>query len=72
MSDDEEHGVISTTITITRRYYPDRDNPEHRDVISVDTTGEPTLLESFGLLEFAKHSLASDFNDDDDPEEFYQ
>lgn len=64
----EELGVTTTSITITRRYYPDRDNSDERDTVTVDTTGEPTLVESFGLLEFAKHSLANSFDDNDEEE----
>jgi hypothetical protein len=72
MHDDEhqDDDVIVSTVTITRRYYPQRDNPDERDVVSVDTSDGLTLLDTLGLLEFAKLSTAADLiadTPDDNP-----
>ena len=61
----QEYGAVLTTITITRRYYPDRDNADERDAINVETTGDPTLMDILGLLEFAKFSIAAGMIRDD-------
>ena len=54
MNDDTDaDGMVIATITITRCLH-DSNNPEHSDTVRVDTTGDPTLLEVLGMLEFAK------------------
>lgn len=66
MSDPDELCMVVTSITITRRYFPDRNQSDHRDTVTVDTEGDPTLVESLGLLEFAKLSILDPGDDDDD------
>ena len=63
---DEEQNVIVSTVTITRRYYPDRDNSNEQDVVSVEPSEGLTLLDQLGLLEFAKLSTAADLIAGDD------
>jgi hypothetical protein len=60
MDDDDHQDVVVSTVTITRRYYPTRDNPDDRDDVNVDTSEGLTMLDTLGLLEFAKLSIAAD------------
>ena len=64
--DDDDQDVIVSTVTITRRYYPGRDDPDERDVVSVQSSDGLTLLDTLGLLEFAKLSTAADMLRDTD------
>ena len=62
----DETEIVTATITITRTFHPERDNPEHTDTIRVDTTGDPTLLDILGMLEFAKIDIITPAIRDDE------
>lgn len=69
---DDEQGIVTTKVTIERRYYPDRDRYEDRETITVNTEGDPTLVELLGLIEFARIDasapmvLADPYDDEDE------
>lgn len=64
----DEGGLVTSAITITRRLEL-VDGGEPQDSVTIDTTGDPTLVESLGLLEFAKlHFIAPALADVDDEE----
>lgn len=50
----DDDGIVTTSITITRRYWPNDPDPETNDTILVNAEGQPTMVEALGLLEFAK------------------
>lgn len=63
---DEDQGIVTASITITRTFYPARINPEHTDTIRVDLEGNPSLVDILGMLEFAKMSSIEDIRDCDE------
>lgn len=63
---DDEQGIVTCSITIVRTFWPSREQEETRDTIRVDTEGNPTLVESLGMLEFAKLSVIDPGDDEDD------
>lgn len=63
---DDDNGIVTASITITRMFYPARDNPEYTDTISVDLEGNPDLVSVLGMLEFAKMSTIEDLRDCDE------
>lgn len=60
--DDEEAGIETASITITRRIYPDRPH-EDGDAITVEFGEGLAMVDILGLLEFAKLSAADMIND---------
>lgn len=67
MSDDD--AIVTSSITITRRYWPNREDLEEADTIAFDTEGGPTLIEVLGMLEMAKmHFTAPGFTHDEEEE----
>ncbi|GGF39000.1 hypothetical protein [Williamsia phyllosphaerae] len=68
MSDENDtQGIETSYITITRTFYPDRD-ANSGDVIDVETSDGLLMVESLGLLEFAKAHLIAPLIMDPPPE----
>lgn len=61
----DDPGIVTSSITIVRTFYPGRDNPEHADTIRVDLEGDPSLVDILGMLEFAKMSTIEDCRDEE-------
>lgn len=66
MTEPNPDAIVTSSITITRRYWPNCADPDSADTVSIDTQGNPTLVESLGLLEFAKASIFGHCEQDED------